>query len=74
MTQRISLAAALTLAALTAAPAASQASDCRELDRVGAAIVEGADRVAKGVVRAGDHIVRAGDRTMHWIWCDKRRG
>ena len=66
MNKRTSLISTITLAALVAIPATSQARDCLGLDRAGRDVVKVADDVGRAVTRVGD-------RLLGWLHCDKRR-
>ena len=66
MSKRASISMAVALAVLVALPAASEASDCLGLDRVG----DGSVAFAK---RVGDGVVRVGDAMFGWILCRHRR-
>ena len=66
MSKRASISMAVALAVLVALPAASEASDCLGLHRVG-------DGSVAFVKRVGDGVVRVGDAMFGWIFCRHRR-
>lgn len=73
MTKKLYLPAAIVLTALTLLPAASQAGDCLGLHRVRAEVVGAMDGTARFAKRVVDRTSRFGERTLGWIFCDKRR-
>ena len=66
MSKRASISMAVALATLVAVPAASEASDCLGLHRVG-------DGSVAFVKRVGDGVVRVGDTMFGWLLCRHHR-
>ena len=74
MSKRLSLSAAVAVAALMAMPAASQAHDCLGFHRAGHRAVAAVDHTRRVVRRTGDRLVHCGDRLFGWLFhCNHHR-